>query len=143
MSNAGKVVHVHYRGTLQDGTEFDSSYNRNEPLVFTCMAGQMIKGFDAAVDAMVPGQKVTVTLEPQDAYGEYREDLVLEYPLDQVPLDKSTLTVGSQLMLTSPTGQHMPATIKQVTPQKLVLDLNHELAGKPLTFEIELLEVEE
>ena len=76
MSNEGKHVSVHYTGTLDDGTKFDSSYDRNQPLEFTCMAGQMIPGFDAAVRDMEVGQKVTVRLEPKDAYGEWSEQAV-------------------------------------------------------------------
>lgn len=76
MSNEGKKVSVHYTGTLDDGTKFDSSYDRNQPLEFTCMAGQMIKGFDEAVRDMEVGQTVNIHLEPSEAYGERREDLI-------------------------------------------------------------------
>ena len=85
MSNAGKKVKVHYVGTLDDGTKFDSSRDRNEPLEFTCMAGQMIKGFDAAVKDMEVGQVIDVHIPAAEAYGERREDLVQTLPIAQLP----------------------------------------------------------
>ena len=85
MSNEGKKVKVHYVGTLDDGTKFDSSRDRNEPLEFTCMAGQMIKGFDAAVKDMEVGQVIDVHIPAAEAYGERREDLVQTLPIAQLP----------------------------------------------------------
>ena len=143
MSNEGKKVKVHYTGTLDDGTTFDSSLTRGEPLEFTCMAGQMIKGFDVAVRDMAVGDKVTVHLEPSEAYGERREELVQEFPMSRVPQEMRGVTVGDRLMLQSPQGRPVPVTVARVTPEALYLDMNHEMAGKALNFEIELLEVEE
>lgn len=142
MSNDGKKVKVHYTGTLDDGTKFDSSLDRGEPLEFTCMAGQMIKGFDVAVRDMAVGGKVTVHLEPSEAYGERREELVQEFPMSRVPQEMRGVKVGDKLMLQSPQGQPVPVTVAKVTPEALYLDMNHEMAGKALNFEIELLEVE-
>ena len=142
MSNDGKKVKVHYTGTLDDGTKFDSSRDRGEPLEFTCMAGQMIKGFDAAVRDMAVGDKVTVHLEPSEAYGERREELVQEFPMSRVPQEMRGVKVGDKLMLQSPQGQPVPVRVARVTPKELYLDMNHEMAGKALNFEIELLEVE-
>ena len=105
MSNEGKKVSVHYTGTLDDGTKFDSSYDRNQPLEFTCMAGQMIKGFDEAVRDMEVGQTVNIHLEPSEAYGERREDLIYEFPMEQVPEDMRSLKVGEHVMLQGPMGQ--------------------------------------
>ena len=85
MSNKGKKVKVHYTGTLDDGTKFDSSLDRGEPLEFTCMAGQMIPGFDAAVELMEQGETKTVHIPAADAYGERNEELVQRIPLDQIP----------------------------------------------------------
>ena len=85
MSNEGKRVRAHYRGTLDDGTQFDSSYDRGEPLEFTCCAHQMIPGFDAAVKDMEVGEKKTVHIPCAEAYGERREDLVMFFPAAQVP----------------------------------------------------------
>ena len=142
MSNDGKKVKVHYTGTLDDGTKFDSSLDRGELLEFTCMAGQMIKGFDAAVRDMAVGDKVTVHLEPSEAYGERREELVQEFPMSRVPQEMRGVKVGDKLMLQSPQGQPVPVRVARVTPKELYLDMNHEMAGKALNFEIELLEVE-
>lgn len=142
MGNEGKKVKVHYTGTLDDGTTFDSSRDRGEPLEFTCMTGQMIKGFDAAVRDMAVGDKVTVHLEPSEAYGEHREELVQEFPVSRVPREMRGVTVGDKLMLRSSQGQPVPVRVARVTPKELYLDMNHEMAGKALNFEIELLEVE-
>lgn len=143
MSNEGKKVKVHYTGTLDDGTKFDSSYDRNEPLAFTCMAGQMIPGFDAAVRDMTVGETVNVHLEPEDAYGPHRDELVQRVPFDQLPgADK--LSVGQQVMLSSAAGGHpFPATVVAKDDSSVTFDMNHEMAGKALNFEITLLEVEE
>ncbi|SER30651.1 FKBP-type peptidyl-prolyl cis-trans isomerase [Parafannyhessea umbonata] len=143
MSNEGKKVKVHYVGTLDDGTKFDSSRDRNEPLGFTCMAGQMIAGFDKAVRDMEVGQTANVHLEPEEAYGERREDLIQEFPMSQVPEQMRGIKVGEKVMLQSPQGLPVPATVCKVTPEAISLDLNHEMAGKALNFEIELLEVED
>ncbi|MEE0028207.1 MAG: peptidylprolyl isomerase [Atopobiaceae bacterium] len=141
MSNEGKKVKVHYVGTLDDGTKFDSSRDRGEPLAFTCMAGQMIAGFDAAVRDMEVGSTVAIRLEPEDAYGPRRMDLVQTIPLAQLPgADK--LAVGQRVMLGTPTGQPLQATVTDKTDTAITFDMNHEMAGKALTFEIELLEAE-
>ena len=142
MGNEGKKVKVHYTGTLDDGTTFDSSRDRGEPLEFTCMTGQMIKGSDAAGRDMAVGDKVTVHLEPSEAYGEHREELVQEFPVSRVPREMRGVTVGDKLMLRSSQGQPVPVRVARVTPKELYLDMNHEMAGKALNFEIELLEVE-
>ena len=139
MSNEGKKVKAHYRGTLDDGTQFDSSYDRGEPIEFTCGAGQMIAGFDDAVRDMVIGEKKTVHLEPADAYGERREDLIVRFPIDQVP-NPGQLSVGDKVMLSGPMGQPIPATVSAVDAQGVTVDANHDLAGKALNFEIELVE---
>lgn len=142
MSNEGKRVKAHYRGTLDDGTQFDSSYDRGEPLAFTCGAGQMIKGFDDAVRDMAVGERRTVRLEPADAYGEHDDKLVIEFPREQAP-GLEGISAGDKVGLRGPNGQPVPATVVRVTPTKIVVDANHELAGKALTFDIELVEVEE
>ena len=97
MSNYGKKVAVHYRGTLDDGTEFDSSYSRNEPLKFTCMAGMMIPGFDKAVEGMEVGETVTVRLEPEDAYGMPDPNMIVKFSKFEVP-EFDDLKVGDQVM---------------------------------------------
>lgn len=141
MSNKGKKVKVHYTGTLDDGTKFDSSYDRNEPLDFTCMAGQMIPGFDAAVRDMEVGETVTVRLEPEEAYGPHRDDLVQTFPIADLP-GAEGLRVGQHVMLGSPTGRPFQAVVAAKDDTSITFDMNHEMAGKPLNFEITLLEVE-
>ena len=127
MSNEGKQVKVHYVGALDDGTKFDSSRDRGEPLAFTCMAGQMIKGFDEAVREMEVGQVVDVRLEQA-------------VPVAQMP-GAERLEVGQRVMLSGPTGQPFPATVAAKDETTVTFDMNHEMAGKALNFEIELLEV--
>ena len=141
MSNDGKKVKAHYRGTLDDGTQFDSSYDRGEPIAFTCGAGQMIAGFDAAVRDMAVGEKKTVHIPAADAYGERRDDLVIEFPREQVP-NAEQLSCGDTVYLSGPGGQPVPATVARITPKVIAVDANHELAGKDLNFDIELVEVE-
>ena len=141
MSNEGKKVKVHYVGTLDDGTKFDSSRDRGEPLAFTCMAGQMIKGFDEAVRGMEVGQVVDVRLEPAEAYGERDERLVQTVPVAAIP-GAEELSVGTRVMLSSPAGQPFPATVAAKDADSITFDMNHEMAGKALNFNIELLEVE-
>ena len=131
MSNKGKKVKVHYTGTLDDGTKFDSSRDRGEPLEFTCMAGQMIPGFDRAVDDMKVGEVRDVHLEPKDAYGEADPRMVLH------------ATVGQKLYVMMGNGRPMPVTITSAENGEVTLDANHELAGKALNFNIELVEVED
>ena len=140
MNNEGKRVAVHYVGTLDDGTKFDSSRDRNEPLRFTCMAGQMIAGFDAAVRDMEVGQTVNVRLEPAEAYGERRDDMIVSVPIANMP-GAENARVGMRVVLGGPMGQPMPATVYAMDGTTITFDLNHEMAGKALNFEIELLEV--
>lgn len=142
MSNKGKKVAVHYTGTLDDGSVFDSSRTRNQPLEFTCMAGQMIAGFDAAVEKMAVGDIVDVHIPAADAYGEYRDDLVQTIPLASLP-GSEKLEVGAHIVLTAPTGQPFPAVVKDKDEKNITLDMNHDLAGQALNFNIELLSVED
>ena len=142
MSNIGKKVKVNYRGTLDDGTQFDCSYDRNEPIEFTCMAGQMIPGFDAAVEDMAVGEKKTVHIPAAEAYGERREDLVQTLPIAQLP-GAENLVAGQKVTLGSPAGYPIPALVAKIEDGNITFDMNHEMAGKDLNFNIELLEVAE
>ncbi len=142
MSNEGKKVKVHYVGTLDDGTKFDSSRDRNEPLEFTCMAGQMIRGFDAAVKDMEVGQVIDVHIPAAEAYGEKRDDLIQTIPVSMLP-GAENLSAGQKVMLADPSGHPFPATVVEVKDGNITFDLNHEMAGKDLNFNIELLEVAE
>lgn len=140
--NAGKVVRVHYRGTLNDGTEFDSSFSRNEPLEFICGTGMMIPGFDKAVLEMNEGDQVTIHLMPEDAYGAYDETQVLRAKIADLP-GSENLSIGQRVGLVNNYGQQIPVTVTEKDDENITLDANHELAGKELNFEIQLLEVSE
>ncbi len=141
MSNEGKKVKIHYTGTLDNGEKFDSSYDNGEPLEFTCMSGQVIKGFDDAVKDMEIGEKKTIHIEPQEAYGEYDEKLVQEIPAEHIP-NADDLPIGGMVYMQSPAGI-MPVQVVKVENGIVTLDMNHPLAGKPLNFELELVEVED
>lgn len=140
--NAGKNVKVHYRGTFNDGTEFDSSYGRGEPLEFICGAGMMIRGFDRAVADLEPGQTVDVHLMPEEAYGMPDPANVLTIAIAQLPGSEG-LNVGERVYLTNAAGQPFPVTVTAKDEINITLDANHEMAGKELNFRIELLEVGE
>lgn len=141
MDNTGKKVKVHYRGTLDDGTQFDSSYDRGEPLEFTVGAGQMIKGFDEAVKDMTIGEKKTVRLSPDEAYGEHDDSLVYTFNKSQIP-NSATLNIGDSVYLTSPSGSPVQAVVTALNGDTVTLDANNKMAGKYLTFLIELVEIE-
>ena len=141
MSNQGKKVKVHYTGTLDDGTKFDSSLDRNEPLEFICMAGQMIPGFDAAVNEMEVDETRTIHIPAEDAYGERDEALVQTYALNEIP-NADQLPVGQCVYMMADGGMPLKVLVVSRDDEKVVLDLNHEMAGKDLNFEITLLEVE-
>jgi peptidylprolyl isomerase len=137
----GDVVKVHYKGKLNSGKQFDSSEGR-EPLEFTVGAGQMIAGFDAAIPGMVVGEKKTVTIAPADAYGEKNEEAIIEYPKSNIPADIK-LEPGMKLQLRGNSGQPIPVVVAEIKEEVVVLDANHELAGKELIFDIELVEIAE
>lgn len=136
-ASQGQKVRVHYRGTLPDGTEFDTSYGR-APLQFTVGEGEVIPGFEGAVRDLEVGEKVTVNIPAAEAYGDYVDEAVQEYPLDQFP---GKPTAGWAVELEAPDGQRLAATITNVGTETATLDFNHPLAGQDLTFEIELVEV--
>ena len=135
----GDFIKVHYTGTLDDGSIFDSSEGR-EPLEFTAGAGQMIKGFDAAVIGMKVGESKTVTIPAVDAYGSHDDELVLTFSKDELP-EGMNPNVNDQLLLTQANGRQVPVVVVEVTDEIVIVDANHELAGKDLTFEIELVEI--
>lgn len=136
---AGDYIKVHYTGTLDDGSVFDSSEGR-EPLDFTAGAGQMIKGFDAAVIGMKVGEVKTVTIPAEDAYGLHSDEYVLTFSKDELPEDMDP-KIGDQLQLTQSNGRVMTVPVVDVTETTVTVDANHSLAGKDLTFEIELVEI--
>lgn len=142
MSNGGKKVKVHYVGTLDDGTKFDSSRDRNEPLAFTCMAGQMIAGFDNAVKDMNVGDVIDVHIPAAEAYGERREEAIQSIPVAQLP-GSEKLVSGQQVTLGTPNSYPIRATVVENDGTTITFDTNHPMAGKDLNFNIELLEVED
>lgn len=141
--NAGQVVSVHYTGTFDDGTKFDSSHDRGTPITFNVGAGQMITGFDQAVVGMAVGETKSVRLEPAEAYGEQREDLVQNISTKLFP-EEFDFVVGATVKGESPNGQPLLANIVSHNPENevVVLDFNHPMAGKSLNFEIEVVSVE-
>ncbi len=139
VAKKGDTVAVHYTGTLSDGTEFDSSEGR-EPLEFTVGAGQMIAGFDKAVDGMKVGETKTVTIPAAEAYGPVRPELVMEFPKSSLPQGMNP-KVGDQLQMRTASGGSAIVKVTKVTDSSITVDANHELAGKDLTFKIRLVEI--
>jgi FKBP-type peptidyl-prolyl cis-trans isomerase 2 len=137
-SNIGKTAVVHYRGTLDDGSEFDSSIG-NDPLSFEVGGGDIIPGFDSAVAEMKPGEKRTVVIEPGDAYGERSDEAVQKAPIEMFA--EHTPVEGEMVALAGPDGRQQAAGVKSVPQDRGELDFNHPLAGQRLTFEIELVEL--
>ncbi|MBN1448913.1 MAG: peptidylprolyl isomerase [Bacteroidetes bacterium] len=137
----GDTVRVHYTGSLTDGTVFDSSRER-EPLSFQVGAGQVIAGFNDAVEGMNVGDTVQVTIEAKDAYGDYREDFVISVNPSDIP-EEIDPEVGMELQLHQEDGGSIPVKVTAVSEEAVTLDANHPLAGKDLSFEIELMEIAE
>jgi len=136
---SGDTVKVHYRGRLDDGTEFDSSEGR-EPLEFELGSGQVIPGFDAAVIGLEPGGKAKVTIPADEAYGAHDPEGLQPFPVSAFP---SQPEVGWAVQLSGPNGEVVPAVVAEVGDETVILDFNHPLAGQDLTFEIELVEIAE
>ncbi len=132
----GDSVQVHYTGKLLDGTVFDSSRSR-QPLRFKLGSGQVIAGFEKAVTGMLVGESKTVSIPPEEAYGQRRDDRIVTLRRNQLPANLN-VTVGQRLELTQEDDQAFLATVSGVTPDLITLDANHPLAGKTLTFELEL-----
>ena len=139
MANDGNTVKVHYTGTLEDGTVFDTSVER-EPLEFTLGEGTLIPGFEEAVRGMQVGQSKTVTIPAEEAYGQHTDNLVMTIERTQLPegLDPE---VGQQLQMQQPNGRPTVIIITEVSEKTVTVDGNHPLAGEDLTFEIELVEI--
>lgn len=139
-TNVGKRVKVHYKGTFDDGTQFDSSYDRGTPLDFICGVGQMIKGFDRACAEMKAGDIIDVHLEPEDAYGLHNPNMV-------ITVQKATIQglegieVGDKVMLQDELGRPFDAFVTFMDDENITFDCNHEMVDKALNFTIEMLEV--
>lgn len=138
-AKTGDQVKVHYTGKLSTGEPFDSSAGR-EPLAFTVGAGQMIKGFDAAIPGMKIGDKKTIHIAPEDGYGERSEEAIIPFPKTNIPADMK-VEVGMQLMLSNEHGQPVQVIVVGIEDDAIILDANHFLAGQELVFDIELVEI--
>ena len=138
--NAGRTVRVHYEGTLNDGSKFDSSYDRGEPLEFICGAGMMIEGFDKAVVDMEPGEVRNIHLMPEEAYGQPDPAAIFTLRFEQLP-GSEALEVGEHIHITNSFGAPFPVVVKAKDESTSTFDANHEMAGKELNFKVELVEV--
>ena len=138
-AKSGDTVKVHYHGRLTDGTTFDSSEGR-EPLEFTVGNGDVIKGFDEGVSGMAIGDKKTVHIPADDAYGQKDDDRIVDFPKANFPPDLKP-EAGMQLNMTNGSGQIIPVIIVEVGEDTVTLDANHPLAGQDLVFDIELVEI--
>tara|TARA_A100001391_G_scaffold111393_1_gene74744 strand:+ start:22 stop:459 length:438 start_codon:yes stop_codon:yes gene_type:complete len=138
----GSMVKVHYKGTLSDGREFDNSHTRGQTLDFKVGAGQMIKGFNDAVIGMTKGQTKSFTILAEDAYGEYNPEAFTTAPKTAFP-PNFNFEVGAEVQGQTPSGQPFLAKITALENDEVTLDVNHPLAGQDLTFEVEVVEVEE
>ena len=138
-AKSGDTVRIHYTGTLDDGTQFDTSAGQ-EPLEFALGAGQVIPGFDAAVEGMTVGDKKSVSIEPDQAYGQRHDQLVQEVAKSALP-DEIDAQVGMALQGHGPDGQVTHFFVSAVDDDTITLDANHPLAGQQLNFDIELVEI--
>ena len=139
---SGRTVDVHYVGTLDDGTQFDSSRERNEAITFEVGSGQMISGFDSAVVGMKLGEVKNIKLSPEQAYGDLNPELVQTVPQNAFPPD-FTFQIGEVIQGRDMEGRPFIATINSFSDSNVELDLNHPMAGKSLNFEIEVMNISE
>lgn len=135
----GDTVKVHYTGTLSDGEVFDSSINR-DPLQFTLGQGQLIPGFEKAIIGLTVGETTTTNIPSAEAYGDHNPQMEITVQQDQLP-EGMTPEVGMQLQLNQPDGQPIPCLVTKVDGDAVTIDANHPLAGKDLTFNIEIVEI--
>lgn len=137
-ARSGDTVRIHYTGRLDDGTVFDSSRER-DPLEFRLGSGQVIPGFDKAVDGMEPGDEKTITIPAAEAYGARREEMVMRVGRDEFPPDLQPV-IGQRLQMGQGT-QLAVVTVTEVTDDGVTLDANHPLAGQNLTFDLQLVSI--
>ncbi len=135
----GDTVRVHYHGRLENGQTFDSSEGR-DPLEFTVGAGMVIKGFDSGVLDMKPGEKKTLNIPVEEAYGPKSDEMIMDYPKANIPADLN-ISVGMDLQMSNPQGQVFQVKVAAIGSEFITLDANHPLAGEPLIFDIELVEI--
>ncbi len=138
----GDTVIVNYTGTLDDGTIFDSSYHgdHTHPIEFEIGAGNIIKGFDEAVEGMEVGEEKEITIKPEEAYGMKNEELIQDIPKESFD-GMEDIEPGMPIELSTPDGQVFPATILEINDNSVKVDLNHPLAGETLNFKIKLEEI--
>jgi len=141
-ASSGDTVKVHYTGKLESGEQFDSSREREEPISFEIGKEQVIPGVEQAVEGMQPGETKQVTINPEQAYGERRDDLVFSLPREQFPEDIE-LQQGLRVTGTTQQGQQIDMTVVDFDDQSVTLDANHPLAGQQLHFDIELVDVDQ
>ena len=136
---SGDKVRVHYHGKLTDGSTFDSSEGR-DPLEFEVGSGSVIVGFDIGVTGMQVGEKKTVSIPVEDAYGPKQDDMIMEFSRDRFPEDMVP-EIGMQLNMSNGAGQNFPVVIREIEETTVLLDANHPLAGEELVFDLELIEI--
>ena len=140
-AQVGDLVSVHYTGKLTNGEVFDSSRDR-DPLKFTLGNKELLGGFEDGVVGMKPGETKSLTLNPEQAFGDRREDLVLKLPKTDFP-QHITPSVGLQLKMGNANGANLTVVITEVGEDSVTLDGNHPLAGQTIVFDIELIEIEQ
>ncbi len=138
-AKAGDTVRIKYTGTLSDGTQFDSNVN-GEPLQFTLGSGEVISGLDAKIPGMAVGESATIAVASEEAYGPHDPAKIQKVPRDRVPAEVD-LEVGMQLGARTESGQQIAFTVVDLTEDEMTIDANHPLAGKDLTFDIQLVEI--
>jgi peptidylprolyl isomerase len=136
---SGDKVKVHYHGKLTSGETFDSSAGR-EPLEFEVGSGMVIKGFDDGVTGMIVGEKKTINIPVDEAYGPKNEDMLMDFPKDRFPADMQ-IEIGMALVMSDPSGQQFQVKVNEIKDDIVVLDGNHPLAGEELIFDLELVEI--
>ncbi|KFB09581.1 FKBP-type peptidyl-prolyl cis-trans isomerase [Nitratireductor basaltis] len=138
-AKSGDTVRVHYTGRLEDGTQFDSSEGR-DPLQFQVGGGQIIPGLEKQIEGMNEGDKATVTVPADEAYGPRDERQVQTVPRSAFPADLD-LKMGASLQATTPEGRQIPLTVVGMSDDDVTVDANHPLAGHDLVFDVELVEI--
>jgi len=136
---SGDKVKVHYHGKLTSGETFDSSEGR-QPLEFEVGSGMVIKGFDAGVTGMKVGEKRTISIPVEEAYGPKNPEMFIEYPKEQFP-EGMQIELGMPLILSNPAGQQFQVKVSEIKEEVIILDGNHPLAGEELIFDLELVEI--
>lgn len=139
-TNVGKTVRVHYIGTFNDGEQFADSRDLGKPLEFVCGIGEMIDGFDRAVAEMKPGDVIDVHLMPEEAYGEYKEEMIVTVERSRVS-GLSDVRKGDRVQFNDELGRPYDAVVRSIDKRHVTFDTNHAMAGKELNFRIEMVEI--